>query len=165
MNTCVLVADASRGRLFRADRSGRLWELLESFEHADSRARVIDLTTDAPGRKPGGHPISVAAVPRTRSAQAGRPGAEPDTDPKEVEAKKFARELANRLEVRLNERAYDDLIVAAAPHFLGLFRATVSPIVLRHVTAWLHKNLTKLKPTEVRLRIRREIARQAGASG
>jgi protein required for attachment to host cells len=142
------------------DRSDRSWELIESFEHADSRARVVDLIADAQGRKPGGHPISATGAQRTRSAQ-GRPGAEPDTDPKEVEAKKFARELANRLKVGLNERVFDDLIVAAAPHFLGLFRAAVSPTVVRHVTAWLDKNLTKLAPMEVRRRIRRALERPA----
>ncbi len=160
MARCILVADSSRARLFLVDQTSVGLELFESLDHAQSRAKVGDLVADSHGRKPGGHPIAASGSPHTASAHAGRPGAEPDTNPKEVEAQKFARELAGRLELRLNQRTFDELVVVADPHFLGLLRAAVSRNVERHVTAWLHKDFTKLDPREVDRRVHRELRGQ-----
>src|SRR5262245_29759651 len=94
--TWVLVCDAARARLFQVapKRRGGLI-LLDELEHAESRARVRDLVSDAQGRKPVG-PSPARAAQGQRGAH-GRPGVEPDTNPKEVEAQKFARQLAERL--------------------------------------------------------------------
>lgn len=141
--TWILVCDASRARLLRAEQGKRgamSLVQLEAFEHAESRARARDLMADAAGRKPVG---PVPAGPGTgQGAAHGRPGAEPDTDPKEVEAQKFARELAAALDRGMNERAYERLFLIAPPHFLGLLRSSVSTQVERAVTLTLDKDLT-----------------------
>src|SRR5579884_4315224 len=99
----VLVADASRARLFH-ERTHGAYELVATFDHADSRARVRDLMADATGRKPVGPSVGAHYGGRSVSLGSGRPGVAPDTDAKEVEAEKFARELADVLEAQLHNR-------------------------------------------------------------
>jgi protein required for attachment to host cells len=139
----ILVCDASRARLLRTTSKNRGLVMIEAFEHRESRAHVRDLMADAHGRKP------VGPVPASRAygpgGGHGRPGAEPDTDAKEVEAQKFARELAGMLEKRLNEHAYDQLIIAAPPHFLGTVRNAVSTQVAKHIEATIDKDFTGLE--------------------
>lgn len=156
-NTWILVSDASRAHLYREEPAGRGFTLLESFEHEESRARVRDLVADAQGRKPNGTPAGMGLVAHpggtTGGTYLGRPGAAPDTDPKEVEAQKFARVLADRLEKGLNEHAYESLVLVAPPQFLGLLRSTVSTQVSKHIEASVDKDLSWLDPPRLEERL------------
>ena len=138
-NTWILVCDASRARLFREVSKKKGLELLQEMDHAESRAHVRDLTSDANGRKPVG---PVPARSGNGHGAYGRPGAEPDTDPKEVEAQKFARELAAVLERGLLDHAYERLVVVAPPHFLGTLRRTVTHQVEKKLEVTIDKDLT-----------------------
>jgi protein required for attachment to host cells len=110
--TFVLIADASRARLFRrgAEEETAL-ELIEEFEHPESRAMARDLMADKPGR---------TLWKRGQSAPDYR------TDPKDVEAQKFARSLADRLASLYDSHAFHELVLAAPPKFLGLLRSTLA---------------------------------------
>ncbi|WP_437630463.1 host attachment protein [Sorangium sp. So ce854] len=156
--TWILVSDASRAQLYREEPAGKGFTLLESYTHDESRARVRDLMADAHGRKPNGTPGGNGLVPGagggTGSTYLGRPGAAPDTDPKEVEAQKFARELAEVLEKGLNEHAYDALVLIAPPQFLGLLRGTVSKQVSNHVESSVDKDLSWLDGPRLTERLR-----------
>ena len=136
--TWVLVCNASRGRLFRDGGDGRLVEL-GRYDHPDARAHVRDLVTDDQGRKPVGGTVA------TRPAATGRPGVEPDTDPKWVEAEKFARELAAALERGLYDHAYDGVVLVAPPQFLGLLRDTVTGQVAKRLEASIGKDYTGIE--------------------
>lgn len=135
MTRWIVISDASRARIFEADEHGVSLHLVDSCEHPQSRARVRDLMADANGRKPAG-------TPPGHRGSAARPGSAPDTDPKWVEAQKFARELAARLDSGLQRHAYDHLVVAAPPQFLGLLRHTLSDQVKARLELWLDKDLT-----------------------
>jgi hypothetical protein len=52
--TWCLVCDASRAYLFRTKPPGDRYELIASFDHPESRARVGDLAADINGCKPVG---------------------------------------------------------------------------------------------------------------
>src|SRR5262245_18602964 len=131
----ILVCDASRARLLLEQRQGRDISLVEAFEHSDSRAHGRDLTTDATGRKPVG-PVPAARVMGQGGAH-GRPGVEPETGPKEVEAQRFARELAAVLDKGRSHHAYERLVIAAPPHFLGLLRGALEGEVTKMIEATL----------------------------
>jgi protein required for attachment to host cells len=137
----ILVCDASRARLLRAASPKNRLVQLEAYDHAESRARARDLMADANGRKPVG-PVPASAGHGQQGTAHGRPGAEPDTDPKEVEAQKFARQLAEVLERGLHDHAYDRLFLVAPPHFLGLLRGTVSAQVKKQIEGTIDKDLT-----------------------
>jgi protein required for attachment to host cells len=150
--TWILVGDASRAYVFEERPSGRS-SLVASFEHPDSRAHVVDLVSDAQGRMPVGGRRGSGVRGHAGSFE-GRPGAEPDTDPKEVEAQRFAHELAEMLQKRLDDHAYEALVLAAPPHFLGLLREAVGAQVDKRIEATLDKDLAGLPPREIEERLR-----------
>ncbi len=138
----ILVCDASRARLFRDAPRGKKLVQLQELEHPESRERARDLMADTHGRKPVG-PVPARAG-QGQGSGYGRPGAEPDTDPKDVEAQKFARELAGILEKGLQDHAYERLIIVAPPRFLGTLRGVVSSQVEKHIESTIGKDLTNL---------------------
>jgi protein required for attachment to host cells len=141
----ILIADASRARLFRENDHSDRYEIVQTFEHEASRARSRDLMADANGRKPVGPSVGANhGGARSVSLGVGRVGVAPDTEPKEVEAQKFARELAHFLEAQLNQHAYDKLLIVAPPHFLGVLKGCLSTQVDKHVETTLPKDLTHL---------------------
>lgn len=146
-NRWILVCDASRAALFEQPAAEKEPKLLQSFEHAESRARARDLLADAYGRKP------VGPVPaRSGEGQGlgyGRPGAAPDTDAKDVEADKFARQLAEALERGLTSHAYDRLILVAAPRFLGALRSAINTQVEKHLEDTINKDLAGVERHEL----------------
>lgn len=151
--TWVLISDASRARIFAETSPGRAYALVATFEHPESRAHVGDLVTDTNGRKPVGGSRG-AGVNGRAGGFFGRPGAEPDTDPKDVEALKFARDLAATLEKGLDDHAYDALVIAASPRFLGMMKETISEQVRRRLEQTIDKDLTLLPPHEIEKRVR-----------
>jgi protein required for attachment to host cells len=155
--TWILVCDASRAHLFREALARHKYALLATFEHPESRARGVDLTSDAQGRKPVGGSMGEGVRGRPGGFH-GRPGVEQETNPKEVEAQKFAHELAGVLEKGLAERAYDALVLVAPPHFLGLLKQAVNEQVRKHIEATLPKDLAPLEPREIELVLRVERA-------
>ncbi|XXX73042.1 host attachment protein [Sorangium sp. So ce134] len=152
--TWILVSDASRAQLYREEPAGKGFTLLESYNHDESRARVRDLMADAHGRKPNGTPGGNGNISGGGGTYLGRPGAAPDTDPKEVEKQKFAQELAEVLEKGLNEHAYDALVLIAPPHFLGLLRSTVSKQVSNRIETSVDKDLSWLDEPRLTERLR-----------
>ncbi len=144
--TWALVCDAARARLFEAN--GKGYGMIGEFSHQLSRGHVRrDLVTDANGRKPGGQP---------GHPYNAQPGAAPDTDPKEVEAQKFAHELAASLSRGLGARAYDDLVLVAPPHFLGDLKNALDGQVTKRLRRTLSKDIAGLEPREIAERLGRE---------
>lgn len=156
--TWILVCDASRARVFEETARGRVYPLVASFDHPAGRARVRDLVADAQGRKPVGGSQGVNARP---GGFHGRPGVEPVTDAKEVEVKKFTRDLASMLEKGLVDHAYERLVLVAPPRLLGALREELSEQVLRRVESTLDKDLAPLDDHELKRRLRAE-REQAG---
>ena len=116
----IVVCDASRARVFKEHDQTRRYELVQEVEHPESRAHVRELVSDATGRKPVGVPLGGSYGGRSVSRGHGRIGAAPSSNPKEVEATKFARELGRLLEHGFYEHAYEVLVLVAPPPFLAL---------------------------------------------
>lgn len=154
----IVVCDAGRARFYR--QSGRLgpFELLQEATHDESRAHVHDLVTDGTGRKPAGAPAGGAFVGRGGSMAFGGGGAAPRTDPKAVEAQKFAREVSGVLARGFDEHAYDKVVLVAPPQFLGLLNATLEHRVAGRVEATVPKDLTTTNERELPERIARLVA-------
>jgi protein required for attachment to host cells len=155
MNQWILVADASRARVFSVDakpangkrggdnssggkhgsdkRGGDSvspWVLEKELEHPESRAKVTDLVTGQPGR------TQQSGNPAQRSSMSER------TDPKEVEAEVFARQLAEFLHQAHNHNRFERLVLVAPPHFLGLLRASIDAQVAKLICLSLDKDYT-----------------------
>ena len=137
--TWVLVCDACRARIF-VDRGPRGLEELEGFACPASREHIRDRVSDRAGLKPAG-------------AHGVRTGASQEVDPKEAEARAFARHLAEVLYRKVNEQAFRELVLAAPPHFLGLLRGALSEVVARCVVASFDRDYTTLDPADLSERI------------
>jgi protein required for attachment to host cells len=137
MKQWILVADASRARVFSVPEDGKPWIMEKELEHPSSRAKATDLTTDVPGRV------------RQSFGAGSRPAMDDPTDPKEVEAQAFARILAEFLEQGLNHNRFAHLVLVAPPHFLGLLRGTVHEQVAKRIQHSINKDFTQLPAREL----------------
>lgn len=137
MATWIVVADENRGRIFEAKTSTS--ELLEhaALVHPESRLPERELTSDAPGRNQSG-----AYYGSHQFNEAG--------DVSSEHARRFAKEVVSELTRAKQQRLFRDLILVAAPRFLGILRKQLHSELRRHICLELDKDLTKLKADELR---------------
>lgn len=137
-NILILVAENSRAKLLEADYPRSALREVKDFTHGQSRLSNRELTSESkPGRS-------------FDSKGKGRHAMEPDTEPKEVEAQIFARELVGYLDgQRNNGHAFKKLVVMAPPKFLGLLRQTMPDTLRKLVSAEVNKSLVRKSAKEI----------------
>jgi protein required for attachment to host cells len=69
--------------------------------------------------------------------------------PKEHEAWKLCKELADEIETARVQERFDRLVLVAAPSFLGELRKTLSDPTARLVVAELDKNLAQMDTQDI----------------
>lgn len=126
----IVVADASRARLFSREKKFSDLQEVESLVHPESRLRRQDLVSDRPGQ------VQESRTPGEYAAEEG-------TDPKDVEARAFARELADRLHKAHQEGRFKHLVLLADPRFLGELRKHLDGPTAEAVAATAAVNLTR----------------------
>lgn len=135
--TWVVAAESSRARIFAAEnRIGPLTEL-EDFAHTEGRARDQDLVSDKAGRGFDG-------------TAEGRHGMEKQADAKHHEAVVFARRIAERIESARSRGEFAQLVLIAAPEFLGILRQQLSSNASRMISKTVDKNLVQRQEAEIR---------------
>jgi protein required for attachment to host cells len=141
MKTWVMVANATRARLFEL--TGRHVPLteLQALVWPEARLKGHEIESDRPGR-----------AFNSRGNQ--RHAMEPGLQPKEEEAMHFASHLVQLLQAGLDAHRFDQLCVVASPHFLGLLRAEMGTTLQRAVTGELVKDLTMERPERVAEEVR-----------
>lgn len=132
--TWILIADGAHARLFANRGPGKGIEALEAI-NGDHRPDH-ELVRDGLGRT-------------FESAGEMRHAIAPKTDPHRELKRDFAKELAEMLDRRLSEKAYDRLVIVAPPKALGDLRAALSPHVKPLVYAELDKDLVKTPTAEL----------------
>lgn len=135
MPTYIVVADAARARIF-THAANTLTEK-ESLVHAEGRLHEGDLVTDSPG-----------ADVHTGSSGASRSSAE-GGEALEHENERFAKEVTQYLFDARTRNTLDELILIAAPKFLGLLRDKLDKPTQKLVTHTLSKDLTKASLEEI----------------
>ncbi len=133
--TWIVVAQRAGAKIYgRSTPRGSL-TLQRAVEPIEGRIRKQDLAVDRPGRTDvhGSVHHSPLGI---------------DRDPSETEAMNFARRLAGTLEEG-RSGAYDDLVLVAEPHFLGLLAGTLSRATADRVTDTIHKDLYDATPDEI----------------
>ena len=136
--TWVVVADSTRARIFDAETSSAALTELEGLAHPEGRMHDRDITSDLPGRS------------FDSSKAGGRHAMEPPTDPKQELAIEFARSIARHLDAGRVNRDYEQLVIVAAPTFLGLLREQLNAGCRKLVAFELNKNLVQQTPDEIR---------------
>ena len=130
MNSWILVADSAHARIFNAETAKSALSEVESMIHPEAQQHERELTSDLPGRQAGGAADSHHSV-------GGK------TDAKEHEAVEFAKELCKHLEEAQNAQKFSQLIVVAAPHFLGHLRKEMNSNVAKLITLEIDKDIVK----------------------
>jgi protein required for attachment to host cells len=136
-STWILVADSSRARIFTTTtRSGPLEEL-ETLSHPEGREHEQEMTSDLPGRD---------------SSRMGgeRHAFQDETEPKEQEAIDFSRYLAQHLDAARKAGSYEQLIIVAAPKFLGTLRNQLAASCSKLIGLEIDKNLTQHDTADIR---------------
>lgn len=134
--TWIVVADTTRARIFTADTPSSPLEELEDFCHTEGRLHDREITSDLPGRIKSSDGIGHAF--------------ESPTDPKKHEADMFAHRIAQYLQDACNAKRFEQLLIVAAPTFLGLLRSHLSEQIKQRVRLELDKDISTLSPADIR---------------
>ena len=129
--TWILLADGATAKVFEYRGPGEGLRAVDDLMFDQTPLKAGEIVTDRPGR-------SFSSVGHGRSA------IEPSSDPVQVRERRFVEHVAQVLERRHQEKAFDRLIVAAAPTALGDLRPAFSKSLRDVITAEIPKDLTNL---------------------
>lgn len=132
----IIVADSSRARIFWPVQQGRALDQVAEFLNPAARAHERDLTTDRPGRT-------------FDSEGPGRHAMSENVSPKQHEAWKLCKELADFIETARAQGRFDRLILVAGPALLGELRKTLSDHTSRLIVDTQDKNLSDMTAEEI----------------
>ncbi len=134
--TWILIADGAHARLFANRGPGKGIEAVEGGVINGDHRPYHELVRDGLGRT-------------FESSGDMRHAITPRTDPHRELKRTSAQHLAEMLDTRLAEKAYDRLVIVAPPKALGDLRAALSAQVKPHVYAELDKDLVKTPTAEL----------------
>lgn len=141
----IVVADAATARIFdRHQPSGEL-KRVKALHHDESRAHEGDLRTGGKG-----------SVHESTGASEHAP--DPQTTTSEKHADIFAKQVAEYLKSAFNDQAFDELIIAAAPAFLGRLRDKIENPLADAVTHTIDKNWTQQDDSGIERQIPKYLA-------
>jgi protein required for attachment to host cells len=136
MPTWILVADASRARIFTADKARSPLNEIRTLTSPEARLHEGDLITDKGGRD--------------RNPGTGAHGFNTDDLHKHENAERFASQVCHELESARNSGGFRKLYVVAAPGFLGMLRRHQSAALRGMVAGEIDKNLATQDPATIR---------------
>jgi protein required for attachment to host cells len=134
--TWILIADGARARVLENDGPGKGLHEVEGLVFHGDHESTHEIMSDREGRSHA-------------SVGPGRSAIEAHSDPHRELKKKFAHRLAEALAQGLQRKAYDRLVVVAAPSALGDLRAALPAAVRAKVTGEVAQDLTKTPDAEV----------------
>jgi protein required for attachment to host cells len=129
--TWILIADGTQARVVENTGPGKGLATVKGLDWSIPPLQTQDINSDRPGR-------SFSSVGPGRSAM------EPKTDAAQHREAEFVRTVAQAIDTKAREGAYDRLIIAAAPIALGNLRKVMSDHVRKTILAELDKDLTKV---------------------
>lgn len=135
--TLVVVADGGRARIYGLEKKGLPMNELADLVHTPARMKGRELISDRPGR-------TIDCKGRGRHAK------EESTSLKTREATKFAQQISAYIERARNDHAFTELVLIAAPEFLGTLRGNLGAISAKLVSREIDKDLVLKSEAEVR---------------
>lgn len=129
--TWILIANGTQARILEHNGPGKGLTSISGLEWSIAPLQSQDINTDRPGRS-------------FSSVGSGRSAMEPRTDAAEHREAEFVRSVAQEVDRKALDGAFDRLVIAAAPIALGNFRKQLSDHSKKLVMAELDKDLTNL---------------------
>jgi protein required for attachment to host cells len=136
MPTWILVADASRARIFAAEKALSPLTEIRVLTSPEARLHEGDLVTDRGGRD--------------RNPGVGAHGFNVEDEHKQENAERFAAHVCQELEAARNAGEFRKLYVVAAPTFLGMLRRHQTSSLRQLVAGEVDKNLSTQNPVHIR---------------
>ena len=136
MRVRIVVADQSEADFYDLEERDMPPHLVLRLEDAAAHLHDRDLKSDRPGRV-----FDHAAAPGTRRSAVGHHSTGGERNPRKVEARRFARRIAEALDEAHLKNRYERLVVMAPPTFLGLLREEMSAAVRALLAAEVGKDL------------------------
>ena len=136
MPTWILVADASRARIFAAEKALSPLEEIRALTSPEGRLHEGDLVSDKGGRD--------------RNPGVGAHGFNVEDEHKQDNAERFAAQVCHELEAARNAGEFRKLYVVAAPGFLGMLRRHQASPLRQMVAGEVDKNLSTQDPASIR---------------
>ncbi|NQV81069.1 MAG: host attachment protein [Alphaproteobacteria bacterium] len=130
ITTWVVLADAGHARIVAMSGPGKGIEDVTSFDAAEGRKAAGELDSAPPGRRTTGRNV------------ASRHAMEPHRTPKENATEGFERTLTAYLEEAAKRKAFERLVVVAAPKVLGDLRGLLEGRIV--IDTSLSKDLTHI---------------------
>ena len=132
--TWILVANASKAKLFANQGPKKGLRLLKELTHPESRQKNAELVTDRAGHM---------------QASDGHSARQPQTEPKHNEARSFAQELARELSNGRTTNQFNRVILVAPPSFMGLLNGLLDSPTSQIVSDRFEKDYTKANEKEL----------------
>ncbi len=129
--TWILIADGAQARIAYNDGPGHGVTLAHEETFRGRNVAGRDIMADRPGRA-------------FDTAGQGPHAMEPHTDPREVEKRRFLREMAALLDEAAKRDSFDRLILVAPPKALGMLREELSDALHKRLGGELDKDLTQV---------------------
>ncbi len=130
--TWILIADGATAKVFEHTGPGKGLRAVDDLMFEQTPLKAGEIMADRPGRS-----ISSMGI-------GGRSAMEYSSDPVAVRERRFVENVAEELDRKHQQRAFDQLIIAAAPTALGDLRPALSKGLRETIIAELPKDLTNL---------------------
>jgi len=137
MTTWVVVASTARARVFELPKNHARATEIADFVNPEGRMADRDVLSDKPGR-------SFDSVGGQRHS-LGK-----SVDPKQQQARRFAKKVVEFVQEGLRTNRFSDACVVAEPHFLGLLREQMGTALSRTIVEEVSKDLTRFDFESVR---------------
>jgi protein required for attachment to host cells len=141
MRVRIVVASQSEADFYELDQRDMPPQFVQRLEDADAHLHDRDLKSDRPGRVYDHAPASGGRRGAVAHHSTGG-----ERNPRKVEAKRFARRVADALDEERRQERYDRLVIMAPPEFLGLLREEMPGAVHAMLTAEIGKDLVHEPP-------------------
>jgi len=142
-NHWVVIADGSAAAIYAADASLEALDKVATLSHRESRLKVGELISDDRGR--------------TQASIGPRSAPEPQQSVHDNELVTFAREIADRLRKGFDEHAYESLVIAASPTFLGHLRNVLDSRVANAVVGSVAHDYTHIAAQDLAPLLRKNL--------
>lgn len=133
----IVVADASRARIFSAEGGNGAITEIQTLAHPQARLHEGDLVSDKAGRDRNPGP-------------SGHHNMGQESEAKQEETVKFAAQVCDELETGRVKGQFGKLYVIAAPGFLGVLRKHQTSSLQKLVAAEISKNLATHDLSQIR---------------
>jgi protein required for attachment to host cells len=135
--TLVVVADSGRARFYALENKGKPMVELADYIHTEARMRANELISDRQGRT-------------FDSKGSARHAKESHRPIKVQQATKFAHQVSAYIDAEQKKNKFSNLLLVAAPGFLGILRKALSRETSKLVTREIDKDLVLMKEDVIR---------------